>query len=120
MSVCNFLLVACYFLFVVCSFSLFGWFFEDKQKMITTWNLVDEKVTNNPPEIHVCDCFLNFAIKYHQKTDITLSNFKSDLLKLVDDETELHMIIFFLSMLFGLMMLFLDWPIQVLGMKDII
>ena len=63
--------------------------------MITTWNLVDEKVTNNPPEIHVCDCFLNFAIKYHQKTDITLSNFKSDLLKLVDDETELHMIICF-------------------------
>ena len=89
--------------------------------MIITWNLVNEKVTNNPPEIHVCDCFLNFAIKYHQKTDITLSNFKSDLFKLVDNETELHMIIFFSDIyfiwsydaFFGLM-------IQVLGMKDII
>ena len=63
--------------------------------MIITWNLVNQKVTNNPPEIHVCDCFLNFAIKY-QKTDITLSNFKSGLFKLVDNETELHMIFFFL------------------------
>ena len=63
--------------------------------MITTWNLVDEKVTNNSSEIHVCDCFLNFAIKYHQKSDITLSEFKSDLFKLVNNETELYMITFF-------------------------
>ena len=54
--------------------------------MITTWNLADEKVTNNPSEIRACDCFLNFAIKYHQKTDLTLSNFRSDLLRLVDDD----------------------------------
>ena len=89
--------------------------------MIITWNLVNEKVTNNPPEIHVCDCFLNFAIKYHQKTDITLSNFKSNLFKLVDNETELHMIIFFSDIYFiGSYDAFFGLMIQVLGMKDII
>ena len=63
--------------------------------MITTWNLVDEKVINNSSEIHVCDCFLNFAIKYHQKSDITLSEFKSDLFKLVNNETEIYIVMFF-------------------------
>ena len=50
--------------------------------------------SDNPSEMHVCDCFLNFAIKYHQKTDITSSEFKSDLFKLVNNETELYMIMF--------------------------
>ena len=63
--------------------------------MITTWNLVDEKVTSNSSEIRIWDCFLNFAIKYHQKTDITLNEFKSDLFKLVNNETELYIIMFF-------------------------
>ena len=57
--------------------------------MLTKWNLVDEEtVTDNPSEMRVCDCFLNLAIKYSQKTDIMTNKFKSDLLKLAEKETE--------------------------------
>ena len=46
--------------------------------MMTTWNLVDnEKVRDNPFENRVCDCFLQIAIRYIQKTKIVLSELKS-------------------------------------------
>ena len=69
------------------------------------WNLVDEeKVTNNPSEIRVCDCFLHLAIKYSQTTDIVMNKFKSDLLRLAEKETETIIVFFFLTY-----MLFLLW-----------
>ena len=55
-------------------------------------------MTNDLSEIRVCDYFLNFAIKYHQQTDITLNVFKFDLFKLLNNETELYMITFFSDM----------------------
>ena len=65
--------------------------------MLTKWNLVDEeKVTNNPPEIRVCDCFLHVPIKYSQKTDTVMNKFKSDLLKLAEKKTE-TVVTFFLT-----------------------
>ena len=74
---------------------------------MTKWNLVDEeKVKNNLSEIHACDCFLHLAIKYSQKTDIVMNNFKSDLLKLAEKETETYHVFFFTYMLFAVMMLF--------------
>ena len=55
--------------------------------MLKKRNLVDqEKVTNNPSEIRVSDCFLHFAIKYSQKTDTVTNKFKSDLLKMAEKE----------------------------------
>ena len=88
---------------------------------MTKWNLVDEeKVKNNLSEIHACDCFLHLAIKYSQKTDIVMNNFKSDLLKLAEKETETYHVFFLTYMLFAVMMLFLDLLIQVRGMKDTI
>ena len=55
MPVCNFLLVARYFLFVVCNCFLLSFC---RQQMLTKWNLVDEeKVTNNLYEIRVYDFF---------------------------------------------------------------
>ena len=63
--------------------------------MLTKWNLVDEeKVTNNPSEIRVCDSFLHLAIKYSQKTNIIMNKFKSDLLKLAEKETETAVMFF--------------------------
>ena len=80
--------------------------------MLTKWNLVDEeKVTNNPSEIRVCDCFLHLAIKYSQKTDIVMNKFKSDLLKLAEKETETIIMFFLTYMLFAVIMLFFDLPI---------
>ena len=79
---------------------------------MTKWNLVDEeKVTNNPYEIRVCDCFLHLAIKYSQKTDIVMNKFKSDLLKLAEKETETIIMFFLTYMLFAVIMLFFDLPI---------
>ena len=44
--------------------------------------------------MRVCDCFLNLAIKYSQKTDIITNKFKSDLLKLAEKETETAVMFF--------------------------
>ena len=66
-----------------------------KIKNVDKVDLVDEeKVTNNRSEMRVCDCFLNLAIKYSQKTDIITNKFKSDLLKLAEKETETAVMFF--------------------------
>ena len=71
------------------------------------WNLVDEeKVTNNPSEIRVCDCFLHLAIKYSQTTDIVMNKFKSDLLRLAEKETETIIVFFSDIYVVSVMMLF--------------
>ena len=45
---------------------------------MSSWNLVDEKrVRDNSFEIRVCECYIDIAIKYFQKSDVLWGNFSS-------------------------------------------